>query len=302
MQHIVSISGGKDSTATYLKALEELGGDFLPVFADTGNEHSLTIEYISTLAQRTGGPEVLTVRADFTDRLKKRRQSIIENYQEEKIAAAVEAVDMALEHDSPFLSLCVWKGMFASNRKRFCTSELKIVPIQDQIYAPYLDAGETIVSWQGIRADESLSRSKAVEREVTDEGVISYRPLLKWTVQDVFAMHKRHGIEPNPLYKMGMSRVGCLPCIMSRKAEISAIANHFPDHVARLKSWENIVQQSSRNGYSTFFPCTKVPGRSDMRGNVKNVIRWATGIDPDQCLIPLGDYAPSCKSAYGLCG
>ena len=68
MQHIVSISGGKDSTATYLMALEKLGGDFLPVFADTGNEHPLTIEYISTLAQRTGGPEVLCITLHLVSR------------------------------------------------------------------------------------------------------------------------------------------------------------------------------------------------------------------------------------------
>lgn len=41
---VVSISGGKDSTAMYLDAMERLQGDFLPVFADTGNEHEITLE------------------------------------------------------------------------------------------------------------------------------------------------------------------------------------------------------------------------------------------------------------------
>lgn len=301
MQHIVSISGGKDSTATYLMALEKLGGDFLPVFADTGNEHPLTLEYLSTLAQRTGGPEIISVRADFTERLKKRRESIVTKYPAERIAPAIEAIDLALETDSPFLSLCVWKGMFPSNTKRFCTSELKIIPIHDQVFTPYLDAGETVVSWQGIRADESLARSKAKEREEIDEGVIAYRPLLKWTVQDVFAMHRRHNIEPNPLYRMGMTRVGCMPCFMARKSEISAIARRCPEHVGKILFWERTVQQASKSGISTFFPCTKVPGYSDMRGNVKNVMQWATGINPCQCLLPFERLIPACQSEYGLC-
>ena len=40
---VLSFSGGKDSTAMYLLALEQ-GVDFLPVFADTGHEHDLTYE------------------------------------------------------------------------------------------------------------------------------------------------------------------------------------------------------------------------------------------------------------------
>jgi len=50
-QHLVSVSGGKDSTATYLLALES-GRPFRAVFADTGNEHELTLEYVARLAER----------------------------------------------------------------------------------------------------------------------------------------------------------------------------------------------------------------------------------------------------------
>ena len=39
--HVVSMSGGKDSTATALTAMD-LGYDFVGAFADTGNEHEIT--------------------------------------------------------------------------------------------------------------------------------------------------------------------------------------------------------------------------------------------------------------------
>ena len=39
VKHILSVSGGKDSTALLLWAIER-GIDFQPVFADTGNENS----------------------------------------------------------------------------------------------------------------------------------------------------------------------------------------------------------------------------------------------------------------------
>ncbi|MFP3757983.1 phosphoadenosine phosphosulfate reductase family protein, partial [Cupriavidus sp. SIMBA_020] len=43
---VVSLSGGKDSTATLLVALEQHGAENVrAVFADTGNEHEETYEY-----------------------------------------------------------------------------------------------------------------------------------------------------------------------------------------------------------------------------------------------------------------
>lgn len=68
MEHVVSVSGGKDSTATYLRALER-GLPFRAVAADTGNEHPWTYEAIDNLSRLTGGPPVELVKADFTDRI-----------------------------------------------------------------------------------------------------------------------------------------------------------------------------------------------------------------------------------------
>lgn len=59
--HVLSVSGGKDSTAMYLLAME-MGVEFLAVFADTGNEHEITLDYISKLPGRTGGPQIKWVR------------------------------------------------------------------------------------------------------------------------------------------------------------------------------------------------------------------------------------------------
>jgi 3'-phosphoadenosine 5'-phosphosulfate sulfotransferase (PAPS reductase)/FAD synthetase len=56
----MNISGGKDSTAVYLLALR--GG---AIMADTGREHPATVEYAERLEDRTGGPRVEMVRADF---------------------------------------------------------------------------------------------------------------------------------------------------------------------------------------------------------------------------------------------
>jgi 3'-phosphoadenosine 5'-phosphosulfate sulfotransferase (PAPS reductase)/FAD synthetase len=68
MIHLISISGGKDSTATLLHALETVPFENIKgVFADTGNEHEFTYQYVDYLQQQTG-IEIKHVKADFSDR------------------------------------------------------------------------------------------------------------------------------------------------------------------------------------------------------------------------------------------
>lgn len=78
LQHFVSISGGKDSTATACLAVEraERRG-FTPrfLFADTGNENQITLDHVGYLGQALG-VEIETVRADFTAKFAARREAI----------------------------------------------------------------------------------------------------------------------------------------------------------------------------------------------------------------------------------
>lgn len=53
--HVVSVSGGKDSAATAILALETMPRESLRfAFCDTGNEHESTIEYVAYMARHLG--------------------------------------------------------------------------------------------------------------------------------------------------------------------------------------------------------------------------------------------------------
>ena len=241
-----NVSGGKDSTAMWLLALE--GGESVQaVFADTGHEHPLTYEYLDYL-ERSLGP-IRRVRADFAKQIAHKREVVQTKWREEGIDE--EKIQIALDvlqpTGNPYLDLCLWKGRFPSSQARFCTAELKVVPIAQQVYRPVLDSGEDVVSWQAVRRDESRARAQLDEREDVYEYGYTYqvyRPLLDWKVADVFAMHAKHGIQANPLYTQGMGRVGCMPCIMASKEELYQIAARYPDEVHRVVQWEAIVSQA----------------------------------------------------------
>src|SRR5476651_634655 len=274
--NIVSVSGGKDSLAQWILA-KEAGVNYLPVFADTGHEHPQTMEYLDYLESKLG--PVRRVKADFTERMEGKRKFIAEKWPTTLVTEcgltpkrAAEAIALALETlhptGNPFLDLCMWKGRFPSTKARFCTFELKYFPIRDQIVTPLLEEYQEIVSWQGVRAQESPQRALLHEWESgLDIGkcVNIYRPILKWSHEEVFALAKRYGIKPNPLYLQGCSRVGCLPCIHARKSELAEIFSRWPEEIARVARWEKLVAACSRRGNSTFFPSTQDPKKAERR-------------------------------------
>lgn len=281
-RHVVSVSGGKDSTATYLLALEYTGGDFDAVFADTGNEHEATYEYVARLHERTGGPKVQIVRADFSRELARKRAYLesgkatsraAQPWTEERVQAVLAA---GFEPTGiPFLDLCRTKGMFPSRKVAFCSSALKRLVLWGQAQAPLVENGLHVISWQGIRAEESLRRScyPSWEMSPESESIMIYRPLMGWTVEDVAAMHRRHGLKLNPLYGMGMSRVGCMPCIQSNKQDIRLISRLFPEHIAKIRKWERIVRTFSRLGQATFF-LQNTKG-SNVPVGIDTVVQWS---------------------------
>ncbi len=293
----------------YLLALEQ-GREFLPVFADTGNEHELTLDYVRQLPAKTGGPEIRWVKADFSEDIARKRKFVAATWPEKGVPQ--DRVNRALvvlqPTGVPFLDLCLLKGRFPSTRARFCSSELKHIPIFEQVINPLLEAGETVVSWQGVRAEESARRAALPKLERLGGGLFNWRPLLHWTWQDVFDIHRRHGVEPNPLYTMGAGRVGCMPCIHARKDEIANIGARFPEHVARIAEWERLVGEASKRGISSFFAHDKTPGDHQGRVDIPmpgihEVVEWAKtsrGGRQYDALRALID-PPKCSSLYGLC-
>lgn len=298
MRHnIVSVSGGKDSTALLLLAIERDTPNLQAVFADTGHEHQQTYEYVQYLNDKVF--PIRTVRADFTEQIARKRLYVENKWPEKGVPP--ETVQRALQTlhptGNPFLDLCIWKGRFPSTKARFCSEELKRNPIIEQVQMPLLDAGHEIYSWQGVRADESTARRNLPELEDVGGGLWNYRPILQWTAEQCFEMHKKHGIKHNPLYEQGMGRVGCMPCIHARKDELLEISKRFPEEINRVAEWERIVSAASKRGSSTFGIGVDISVAS-----IHSVVEWSkTSHGGKQYDFLRQQDAPSCSSIYGLC-
>lgn len=236
----------------------------------------------------------------------------VEQERIEQAVAALEPTGIA------FLDMCLLHGRFPSKKVKFCTDELKMRPLL-LTRAPIWAEGGMTVDWIGERAEESKDRAAKpmLQRIRQPEGGVRilYRPVHQWTARETFAIAKRHGLKPNPLYLLGAGRVGCWPCINARKKEIAIIAKATGWKIDMLRDWERRVSLVSRRdqggdgSFATFFSADKVPGDPDDwgRASIDKVVAWTrTGRGGRQLDMLLGmdadDDGPMlCESEYGLC-
>ena len=357
IRHVISVSGGKDSTATLLLALERVPREqIVAIFCDTGNEIPVTHAYLDDL-ERHLGIRIHRLKANFSAEIAAKRRFIANDqrtkreYQRVPVrdaqgrivpardsqgniryrTARLNGVDvqeiipkmrkahgkkvrwsnkakrraLAVLHPTgnPFLDLCLWKGRFPSRKAQFCTEELKRnIAVTFQL--DLIDKGFSVVSWQGIRRDESLNRRNAKRLERIGPKLWAFRPLVDWTAQQTVDFVRSQGCPLNPLYSQGQSRVGCV-CINTNKQGLAQTAYRYPDEIDRIEDWEWLVGQVSKRGFSTFM--CDADDRKDRRAifadlNIRARVRWATGDNGTMDLF--GDVAvdaPVCASAYGLC-
>ncbi len=125
-------------------------------------------------------------------------------------------------------------------------------------------------------------------------------------------IHKRHGLDPNPLYLHGHKRVGCYPCIYSDKAELRLIAERAPGRIDRIRHLEGRVTREAvsrdRNKSSrerTMFH-KESPGQADRTKHpmpiIDEAVEWARTSRGGRQLLLLNDDGREGCMRWGLCG
>lgn len=305
---IVSVSGGKDSTATAVLAIDRMGlGNCHFVLADTGNEHPLTMEYALEYLPTALGAPVRVLKADFTKDIARKREYAETVWPTKGVPPDIVQRALSVLHPTgnPFLDLCLWKGRFPSRKAQFCTQHLKRIPL-DNYLLDRMAEGFEVSSWRGIRRDESQNRKDALDRERVAEGYWIEHPIVDWTAQQVVDFVRSRGLKLNPLYSLGMKRVGCMPCINCGKDELLEISKRFPEHVEKIREWERLVSLAAKRGWTTFFTDAAEDGETSEeifnRLRIDERIRWAeTARGGRQTDFIRLEPAQQCSSVYGLC-
>ncbi len=214
MKYLVSISGGKDSTACLIWALNTLPReDIVVYYIDTKWEHEAVYEYLDYLENKL---DIDIVR--------------------------IESEGMEV--------LCKRKKAMPNTMMRFCTENLKIKPALD-FYKTFKDKGVDFINIVGVRREESKNRKDTECFAISQDGIKTLYPVAYWNTQKVFDYHKENGIDVNPLYKKGAKRVGCYPCIFATRHEIQMLE---PKYKQRLRKLEKNISEIVGKKYTWFDP------------------------------------------------
>jgi len=288
---VVGVSGGKDSAALCLWLMEQGLGpdDYVRLFSDTGWELPEVYQYLrGPLAEKVGpitevrtevklSPELEEIAQRFEARLfdwgpGTGSRYVVEHIDSPSIlerADLDERVRWQEDDDLAYSGMIRWilrKGMFPSRQRKFCSQNLKVYTGAAVLRTLDVEPVNAV----GIRAEESARRREMPEWEWSNgHDCWVWRPLIRWTFDDIVAIHQRHGLRPADPYFAGSSRVGCAPCIAARKAEIRWLGDEYPERiqlladleaeVGRLAEARHKARGQAFKGGPTWFQCPNPP-------------------------------------------
>lgn len=193
--HILSLSGGKDSTALafYIKEhLPDIHEKIEYVFCDTGCELPETYDYIN------------------------------------KIELFLDKPITRVKPHLSFEHLLQVHNFLPSPRRRWCTIELKTKPFRKYIYDLFRERGKAPINlYIGIRADEP---QRAKYNKYGDEMIKERYPFVDDGInkEDVFKILEKAGIGLPEYYKW-TSRSGCYFCFFKSKLSWVLLNENHPD-------------------------------------------------------------------------
>lgn len=192
VRHILGISGGKDSAALAVYLHKKIP-DMEYFFCDTKKELPETYEFLDKLKARLG---------------------ISITYLEEK-----RGFDYWLD---------LYGGYLPSPKARWCTKQMKILPLEEFI------GDDEAVSYIAIRADEN--RDGYVSTKSNIKAVFPFKED-GITKPDVIKILEESGIGMPEYYKW-RSRSGCYFCFFQRKYEWIKLAEMHPDLFQKALQYE----------------------------------------------------------------
>lgn len=196
---VVSFSGGKDSASCLIWSLET-GLPVRAILTDTGNEPPETPDYL--------------------------------DYIENKLRIKIEVYQRP---DHTFADIVRKRGMWPIPGRCLVSRMTKV-----DDFAWYLNQTNTssrALIILGQRRSESISRRSLPDfSPIIRSGRAAYRPILDWTISEVFSFLDKHKIAAHPAYAKGRKRVGCIWCVNSKQDDLVRDEELYPRRCAELRT------------------------------------------------------------------
>lgn len=218
-QFIVSLSGGKDSTALLFLMLERGMPVHSAAFFDTGWEFPAMHDHLAEITRRAGVPVVILRPAQpFVESM------IHQQVRSRKPENKGEVTRIGWGWPSPFRRRCTRTKTDALDR--------------------YARGVPNAVTCIGYAADEAHRTKRKKMRRFVAKGLVRF-PLIEWGVTEAQALAycRRLGFTWWGLYDL-FPRVSCFCCPLQRVGELRTLRRHFPDLWAKMLAWDAAIKDN----------------------------------------------------------
>lgn len=145
-------------------------------------------------------------------------------------------------------ALDLWKQYGPPSRvNRWCCSVMKTTVFRRTMKELHnTDVQPKVAVFEGVRADESAKREayNRIGVNVKHPNLINCRAIFRWNNSEIFLYLFSRGIELNPAYRMGLTRVGCGVCPFASDWSEYLIRRIYPDI---SKQYVAVIEEMARN-------------------------------------------------------
>lgn len=250
---IVAFSGGKDSWAT-VKFLQEAGVPHSKMelwhHLVDGREGSSLMEwpctpsYVEASARSLNMPLFYSWRVGGFEREMNRRESPTAAVKFERFTNAGH-VELAQSggHSNKQGTRLKFPQQSSNLSVRWCSAYLKIDVMATAIRNQKRFLGKKTLVVTGERRQESVGRSRYSEFErhrthTKSRHVDHWRPIIDYSLDDVWAVMREYRINPHPAYRLGWGRLSCFKCIFISPSQWATANQIDPRGVAAIASYE----------------------------------------------------------------
>lgn len=223
--HVVSFSGGKDSTAMLLRMIELNMPIDCILFCDTGLEFPAMYKHVEKVERDIGRP-ITRVKAT-----------------EEFEYLLLDKIITRKKNTALYGTSVTGYG-WAGPKMRWCTEKLKTQP--RDAFLRELREKYNVLEYVGLAADEGYRMSRKINQQANHR-----HPLMEWgwTEEDCLKYCYDHGYDWDGLYNH-FKRASCWCCPLQSLSELRQLYRYYPDLWAKLKEWDKRTWRQFRADFS----------------------------------------------------
>ena len=269
---IIAFSGGKDSIAMVLKALDmgipkerielwhhDIDGEGEDLF-----DWKCTKSYCNAFANAFGIPILYSYRKGGIVREIYKNNELSQPVFFQKEMGGEFFTWAPKDNPENYNTRLKFPSVGADLQTRWCSYQVKIDVMQKAITHSERFDNANIVIMTGERRDESKNRGKYAEIEKyrgasSTRRAIVWRSIIDWSEKDVWDAIERYKVQPHPCYELGWGRCSCQLCIFSSANTWASIEEINKRKVARIAEIEKDLKVKSDEVIATGVPFVSIP-------------------------------------------